>query len=66
MKTITAKCTADGYLRYGTYTLSLSDEEYEEFSKLSESEKGDWIKEGGSFELDDYELNDTDIYEINE
>lgn len=65
MKTITAECAPDGYLRYGKITLELDDKEYEEFCNLSESEQKDWLREGGYFELTDYELNDKgDIYDI--
>lgn len=58
MKTITAQCTPDGYLRYGRISLELTDEEYEEFRNLSESEQEEWLRENGDFELTDYELND--------
>lgn len=66
MKTIIAECTADGYLRYGHYNLELTDEEYAEFSQLDEPSKRVWIKESGVFTLDDWCVNDTDIYEIKE
>lgn len=65
MKTVTAECNPDGYLRYGKILLELTDEEYEKFCNLSESEQEEWLREDGDFELTDYELNDKgDIYDI--
>lgn len=65
MKTVTAECTPDGYLRYGRISLELTDDEYEKFCNLSESEQEEWLRESGNFEVTDYELNDKgDIYDI--
>ena len=65
MKTVTAECHPDGYLRYGRISLELDDEEYEKFCNLSESEQEEWLRESGIFEVTDYELNDKgDIYDI--
>lgn len=65
MKTVTAECNPDGYLRYGRISLELDDEEYEKFCNLSESEQEEWLRESGIFEVTDYELNDKgDIYDI--
>lgn len=51
-----------GYLRYGHYTLNLTEEEYKEFESMSDDEKKDWIKDGDftldSFSVDDRELDD--------
>ena len=60
-----------GHLRYGHYTLTLTDEEYKEFESISDDEKKDWIKDGDftldSFSVDDRELDDdyrvTDVEE---
>lgn len=64
MKKIKAKCSVDGHLRYGHYSLVLSDEEYAEYDALSESEKEEYIAENGEFALDGYEVYDRDIYDI--
>lgn len=51
-----------GYLRYGHYTLNLTEEEYKEFESMSDDEKKGWIKDGDftldSFSVDDRELDD--------
>ena len=47
-----------GHLRYGHYELELSDEEYEEFKKMSKEEKKDYICDCGEIVIDDYDLND--------
>ena len=66
MKTITANCAVDGHLRYGHYELKLTDEEYEEYSKLDEFGKKEWIRESGSLTVDDWEVDYADIFEITE
>lgn len=48
----------NGYLRYGHYELELTDEDYEEYSQLSQDDKESWIKDEGDLILDDYEVND--------
>ena len=48
MKQITCDCNVMGYLRYGHYTLNLTEEEYKEFESMSDDEKKDWIKDGVS------------------
>ena len=62
MKQITCDCNVMGYLRYGHYTLNLTEEEYKEFKSMSDDEKKDWIKDGDftldSFSVDDRELDD--------
>lgn len=71
MKQITCDCNVIGHLRYGHYTLKLTDEEYKEFESMSDDEKKDWIKDGDftldSFSVDDRELDDdyrvTDVEE---
>ena len=47
-----------GHLRYGHYELELSDEEYEEFKKMSKEDKKEYICENGKIIIDDYDLND--------
>ena len=51
-----------GHLRYGHYTLNLTEEEYKEFESMSDDGKKDWIKDGDftldSFSVDDRELDD--------
>ena len=47
-----------GYLRYGHYELELSDEEYEEFKKMSNYDKKEYICENGEIIIDDYDMND--------
>ena len=47
-----------GHLRYGHYELELSDEEYEEFKKMSKEDKKEYICENGEIIIDDYDLND--------
>ena len=66
MKKITARCEADGHLRYGHYDLELTDEEYAEFSQLDDDSKKEWIKSSGKFTLDDWEVYDTYSLEIEE
>jgi hypothetical protein len=62
MKQITCSCIVMGHLRYGHYTLNLTEEEYKEFESMSDDEKKDWIKDGDftldSFSVDDRELDD--------
>ena len=47
-----------GHLRYGHYELKLSDEEYEEFKKMSNYDKKEYICDCGEIIIDDYDLND--------
>lgn len=47
-----------GHLRTGYYELNLTHEEYTEYKALSEEKQEDWIREGGNFIVDDYEVND--------
>ena len=47
-----------GHLRHGHYELKLSDEEYEEFKKMSKEEKKDYICDCGKIVIDDFYLND--------
>lgn len=66
MKNIIAECSLDGFLRYGHYEVELSDEEYENYSNMSESDKKRFIRNKGELFVDDYVLNNSyikDIYE---
>lgn len=61
---MSVRITADveyvsGHLRTGHYELNLTHEEYIEYKALSEEEQDNWIKEGGNFIVDDYEVNDV-------
>lgn len=47
-----------GHLRYAHYELELDDDEIEEFSKLSEKDKKEWIRDEGELIIDDYTIND--------
>lgn len=47
-----------GYLRYGHWELFLEDEELVEFKNSTKEEQELWLKDNGSFILDDYEIND--------
>ena len=55
-----------GYIRYGHYEVEIPDEEVEDFKKLSQEEKNEYIKNNGDLLIDDYCINDcgdiTDIY----
>lgn len=55
----------DGYLRYGHFELDLDNEDLEEFKKLINEEKIEYLKENGILIIDDYRINDygeiTDI-----
>ena len=55
----------DGYLRYGHFELDLDNEDLEEFKKLINEEKIQYLKENGILIIDDYRINDygeiTDI-----
>lgn len=65
-KKIIAKCDVSGHLRSGYFKLTLSDEEYKEFSESTKEDKETWIKDCGTFRLDDYEVYDYDIWSIEE
>ena len=60
MKKIECNCNVMGYLRYGHYTLNLTEEEYKEFESMSDDEKKDWIKDG-DFTLDSYSVDDREL-----
>ena len=60
MKQIECSCNVMGHLRYGHYTLKLTEEEYKEFESMSEDEKKDWIKDG-DFTLDSYSVDDREL-----
>ena len=55
----------DGYLRYGHFELDLDNEDLEEFKKLINEEKIEYLKENSILIIDDYRINDygeiTDI-----
>lgn len=55
----------DGYLRYGHFELDLDNEDLEDFKKLINEEKIEYLKENGILIIDDYRINDygeiTDI-----
>lgn len=54
-----------GYLRYGHWELSLEGKELEEFKNSSKEDQESYLKDNGSFVLDDYEINDYgDLQEI--
>ena len=54
-----------GYLTYGHFEAELSDEELEEFKKMSEEDQREYIHDNGHIIVDDYDVNDygemTDI-----
>ena len=54
-----------GYLTYGHFEAELSDEELEEFKKMSEEDQREYIYDNGHIIVDDYDVNDygemTDI-----
>lgn len=59
MKSIVLNCDyVQGYLRDGHFELDLTDEQYEEFSKLPKDEQIDYIKDCGSLEIDSYKVED--------
>lgn len=60
MKKIECNCNVIGHLRYGHYTLILTEEEYKEFESMSDDEKKDWIKDG-DFTLDSYSVDDREL-----
>lgn len=65
-KIITAQVDyVSGHLRYGHYELALNDEEYLEYHNMSKEAQKEYIKENGTFEVDDFRINDigeiTDI-----
>ena len=66
MALITAEVDyVNGYLRHGHWELFLEGKELEEFKNSSKEDQEFWLTEGGSFELDDYEVNDYgDLQEI--
>jgi hypothetical protein len=66
MALITAEVDyVNGYLRYGHWELFLEGKELEEFKNSSKEDQESWLTESGSFELDDYEVNDYgDLQEI--
>ena len=47
-----------GHLRYGHYELDLSDEEYEEFKKMDNEDKKDYIRDCGEIIIDGFDMND--------
>ena len=66
MKRIIAEVDyVQGRLHDGYYELILTDEEYEEYQKLSEEEQKEWIQDG-EFVLSRYDVDDmgkiTDIH----
>lgn len=65
-KKIIAKCMLNGYLKYGRWELTLSDEDYKKFAESSEDDKKEWIKEDGKLIVETYSVNDSDIYRIEE
>jgi len=48
----------DGYLRYGHFELDLDNEDLEDFKKLINEEKIEYLKENGKLIIDDYRIND--------
>ena len=66
MALITAQVDyVNGYLKYGHWELSLEGKELEDFKNSSKEDQEFWLTESGSFELDDYEINDYgDLDEI--
>ena len=59
MKRIVLNCDyVQGYLRGGHFELNLTDEQYEEFSKLPKDEQIDYIKDCGDLEIDSYRVED--------
>jgi hypothetical protein len=66
MKRITANLDyMVGHLRYGHLELELTDEQYEEFKKLSKEEQEEWLRDDGARIADDYEIDDIgSIYHI--
>lgn len=60
MKQIKQDCILMGHLRYGHYTLKLTEEEYKQFQSMSEDEQKDWIKDG-DFTLDSYSVDDREL-----
>ena len=47
-----------GHLRHGHYELELSDEEYEEFKKMDNYNKKEYICDCGEIIIDDYDMDD--------
>ena len=66
MALITAQVDyVNGYLKYGHWELLLEGKELEDFKNSSKEDQEFWLTESGSFELDDYEINDYgDLDEI--
>lgn len=57
-----------GYIRSGYYELWLNDEQLEEFNKLSEEDKLDYIQDNGELEISDTRIEEVgpiSSYEIN-
>lgn len=55
-----------GHLRGGTIQLDLRGDEVDEFNKLSEKDKLDYIENNGELNVEDWRVNDFSIsdYEI--
>lgn len=61
---IIAKCDLLGHLRSGIYDLALTEEEFAEYSSLDQYEQREFIKHNAKLTVWDYEIDDVEIYSI--
>ncbi len=59
-----AELSLQGYLKSGSITMYLNDEELKEFKSMSVEQQEEYLQECGDFELDSYEIEWRTIEDI--